>query len=225
MVNEAFRVMRTNIEFMTKGPTSNVIALTSFNPGSGKSFLSSNLAVCIAIKNNKVLVIDGDLRRGTLSSIVDSPEKGLSDFLAGKVDDIRDVIVTHPDYPSLDVIPIGTVPPNPAELIADPRLGEAIESLKKEYSYVIIDCPPIDIVTDARVINTYVDRTVFVLRAGLLDKDFLPELEKLYKSGEYNNLCYVLNGTSASGSYYGSYGRYGYYYGHYGHYGYYSSKG
>ena len=225
MVNEAFRVMRTNLEFMTKDPSSNVIALTSFNPGSGKSFLSANLAVCLAIKDKKVLVVDGDLRRGTLSAIVNSPEKGLSDYLACKVDDIRDVILKHPDYPSMDVIPIGTVPPNPAELIADPRFGEAIDVLKKEYSYVIIDCPPIDIVTDARVINTYVDRTVFVLRAGLLDKDFLPELEKLYKLGEYKNLCFVLNGTTSTGSYYSSYGRYGSYYGHYGHYGYYGSKG
>ena len=223
VANEAFRVMRTNLEFMTKDPESNVIAFTSFNPGSGKSFLSMNLAVCLAIKEKKILVVDGDLRHGSLSAFIDSPEKGLSDYLAKKVPDVHEVVYHSEEYAGLDVIPIGTIPPNPAELIADDRFGDAISMLKKEYDYVIIDCPPIEIVTDAKIINRFVDRTVFVLRAGLLDKELVPELQTLYNQGEYKNLCYVLNGTSSGGGYYGRYGYYGHY-GHYGHYGYYGSK-
>ena len=211
VTNEAFRVMRTNLEFMTKEAGSNVLAFTSFNPGSGKSFLSMNLGVCLAIKGNRVLLIDGDLRHGSLSAFVGSPEKGLSDFLAKKTDDISGIIIHHQEYGSLDVIPIGTVPPNPAELVADPLFGQMVSSLKRKYDYVIIDCPPIDIVTDARIINQYVDRTIFVVRAGLLDKAQLPELENLYKGGDYNNLCFVLNGTTKESGYYGHYGHYGYY--------------
>ena len=218
-VNEAFRVMRTNLEFMTKDPTANVIATTSFNPGSGKSFTSMNLAICLAIKDKKVLVIDADLRHGSLSEFAGNPEKGLSDYLAGKTDDINSITVQSADYPTLTVIPVGTIPPNPAELIADPRFNQLVSELKSQYDYVIIDCPPVNIVTDAKIVNEFVDRTIFILRAGLLDKELLPELESMYKSGEYKNLTYVLNGTSGSGGYYGRYG-YGHY-GHYGHYGYY----
>ncbi len=219
-VNEAFRVMRTNLEFMTKDPSANVLATTSFNPGSGKSFVSMNMAICLAIKDKKVLVIDGDLRHGSLSEFTTNPDKGLSDYLAGKETDVRKLILQSPNYPTLQVLPVGTIPPNPAELIADPRFGKLVAELKTQYDYVIIDCPPINIVTDAKIINEYVDRTLFIVRAGLLEKELVPELEAMYKRGEYRNLCYALNGTSTGSGYYGRYGHYG----HYGHYGYYGGK-
>jgi len=221
VVNEAFRVMRTNLEFMTADSKRNVIAVTSFNPGSGKSFMTKNLAVCLAIKGRRVLMIDGDLRHASLSTFVGSPKRGLSDYLTGRVADVKEVVVPSPEYPTLDTIPVGTIPPNPAELIADPRMAKAVEELRASYDYVFIDCPPINIVTDARIINRLVDRTVFVVRAGLLEKAMVPELEALYKSGDYTSLCYALNGTTSGDGYYGRYGTYG----HYGHYGYYGHKG
>ena len=91
-----------------------------------------------------------------------------------------------------------------------------VAALRGEYDVIIIDCPPVDIVTDARVINDYVDRTLFVLRAGLFEKAMLPDLDALYRDGEYRGLCCVLNGTASSDGYYGNYGTYGYY-GYYGH--------
>lgn len=220
IVNEAFRVMRTNLEFMTQSEGGNVIGVTSFNPGSGKSFVTLNLAVSLAIKDKKVLLIDGDLRKGFTSAFFGKRGTGLSDYLAKRVDDVHKVIFSFDKYPTLHFLPIGTVPPNPAELIADQRFAKAIEILRKEYEYIFIDCPPIDIVTDAKIINQSVDRTLFVMRAGLLDKALVPELERLYKTGEYKNLACILNGTESGDSYYGRLGRYGRY-GRYGHYGYY----
>lgn len=91
------------------------------------------------------------------------------------------------------------------------RLADAIAVLRNEYDVIIIDCPPVEIVTDARVINDYVDRTLFVVRAGQFDKAMLPDLDALYRDGEYRGLCCVLNGTASSDGYYGTYGHYGYY--------------
>ena len=129
---------------------------------------------------------------------------------------MHDVIVRPKDTAAPDVLPAGAIPPNPAELIADRRFADMVAALRGEYDVIIIDCPPVNIVTDARVINDHVDRTLFVLRAGLFEKAMLPDLDALYRDGEYRNLCCVLNGTASSDGYYGNYGTYGHY-GYYGH--------
>ncbi len=185
-INEAFRVLRTNIEFMTKGNESNVIMLTSFNPGSGKSFITMNTALTLAIKNRKVLLIDGDLRHASLSAYIFSPKRGLANFLGGQEKDVHDVIVKSEEYPTLSYLPVGTIPPNPTELLETELFGETINMLRKEYDYVFIDCPPIDIVADPQIISNYVDRTIFVVRVGLLERSMLPELEELHTSHKYN---------------------------------------
>ncbi|MBR5920543.1 MAG: polysaccharide biosynthesis tyrosine autokinase [Bacteroidales bacterium] len=216
-INEAFRVLRTNIEFMTKGNDSNVIMLTSFNPGSGKSFITMNTALTLAIKNRKVLLIDGDLRHASLSAYIFSPKRGLANFLGGQEKDIHDVIVKSEEYPTLSYLPVGTIPPNPTELLETELFGETINMLRKEYDYVFIDCPPIDIVADPQIISNYVDRTIFVVRVGLLERSMLPEIEELHTSHKYNNLCLILNGGTGSDGRYG-YSRYGYNYKYgYGH--------
>ncbi len=217
IINEAFRVLRTNLEFMSgKEMSSSVIAVTSFNPGSGKSFLTLNIAVSLAIKGKRVLVIDGDLRHGSASQYVGSPAKGFSDYLGGKVDSLDEIIVTDPKHEYLDVLPVGTNPPNPTELLFSERLKQTIDTARDRYDYVLIDCPPIEIVADTQIIDKLVDRTVFVVRAGLLDRSMLAELEKLYDEKKYRNMSMILNGTEGSGNRYGyKYGyRYGYHYGY-----------
>ena len=224
-INEAFRVLRTNVEFMMKNNEANVAAFTSFNPGSGKSFISMNLAVALAIKGRKVLVIDCDLRHASLSTYVGSPHKGISNYLSGQTDDYQSLICELPDHPTLFVLPVGVIPPNPTELVADERFRLLVERLKAEYDYVFLDCPPIEIVADTQIIDQCADRTMFIIRAGLCERSMLSELNKLYEENKYNNLALILNGTEISKSgYYGN--KYGYHYGHYGHYGYgYSSYG
>ena len=218
-INEAFRVLRTNVEFMTKSSGSNVIALTSFNPGSGKSFISINLAAVLAIKGKKVLVVDCDLRHASLSTFVNSPDRGISNYLSGQTDDYMSLICRHEDIKSLYVLPVGTIPPNPTELVADPRFMTMIEDLRTDFDYVFLDCPPIEIVVDTQIIDQYADRTLFIIRAGLCERSMLSELNSLYDGNKYKNLALILNGTEMAKS--GIYGnRYGYHYGHYGQYGY-----
>lgn len=217
IINEAFRVLRTNLEFMTGSDKNrNVIILTSFNPGSGKSFLTMNIAVSLAIKDKRVLVIDGDLRHGSTSAYVNSPKLGLSDYLGGRVSQLSAIIVNDTKYKNLDILPVGTIPPNPTELLFNERLKQVIDSVRTQYDYVFIDCPPIELVADTQIIEKLADRTIFVVRAGLLERSMLAELETLYDEQKLKNMALILNGTESNTNKYGY--RYGYRYGY--HYGY-----
>ncbi len=216
VVNEAFRVLRTNMEFMLGDTSENgkapVILFTSFNPGSGKTFLAVNTAACIAIKGKRVLVIDGDLRRGSASAYIDKPQLGLSDYLGHRTNDIASITVEVENHPTLHIIPVGTIPPNPTELLADKRFNQLIEDVRTKYDYIFIDCPPIDIVADTQIISKIADRTIFIVRAGLLEREMLPELQRMYDERRFNNMALVLNGTEATHSRYAY--RYGYYNSH-----------
>ena len=228
VINEAFRVVRTNLEFMQgKNTDSKVLMVTSFNVGSGKTFVSSNLSTALAIKKHKVLIIDLDLRKRSLSVFAGQPKVGVSAYLNGNTDDWQSLVVHQVGGNPLDVLPVGSMPPNPAELLADPRLGRLLSEARTLYDYIILDCPPIEIVTDADVIAPNADITLFIVRAGLLDRSMLSQVERYYTEKRYNNMAILLNGTEASGRYgykygykygYGKYGygKYGYGYGHYG---------
>ncbi len=221
VVNEAFRVVRTNIDFMLGDKK--VIMVTSANVNSGKTFVSSNLSSSFGLKNEKVVVIDLDLRKKTLSNTFGcTGDKGVVDYLSGKTDKLESLIV----HKNVDVLPVGKIPPNPAELLAGKRLGALMEKLREQYDYVFVDCPPVEIVTDADIIKQWTDMTLFVIRANLLEKAILPDIERYYQEKRFNQLAIVLNGTEAIGRY--GY-KYGYYRNHYGYYGsyeaYYSQKG
>jgi len=213
--NEAFRVLRTNIEFVMQEKEKNVILLTSYNPGSGKSFISINLSMSLAIKSKKVLLIDADLRHASVSNFYGKPKIGMANYLSKKTDNLESIIIKEENYPDyLHIIPVGKIPPNPTELLFSECFEEMIATLKKQYDYVIIDCPPLDIVADTSIIEKIADRTFFVIRAGLLERGLLPQLEKEYKKGTFKEMAVILNGTSGDG------GRYGYRYGYRYRYGY-----
>ncbi len=216
LANEAFRMIRTNIDFMgsmnhrRELDHGRTIMVVSLNAGSGKTFTALNTAAIFAIKNKKTCLVDLDLRKGTVSQNVGSPRKGLVDYLVGKNTNLDDLIVKNVDgIENLDILPEGLIPPNPTELLYSPNLEKLVDDLRECYDYVIFDCPPIEIVADARLLNPYVDMTIFVMRSGLFEKTDLKVLRNLYESHRYNNLSLVLNATDTIHGVYGSYG-YGY---------------
>lgn len=210
VINESFRIVRGNIDFMGRGSSSHVILITSFNPGSGKSFVTFNLASSFAIKGKKVLIIDCDLRHGSSSQYVGMPSKGITSYLTGVTQDWRKLVVKDPDEDNLFVLPIGHRPPNPAELLEAPEMKALVEQAAKEYDYVFLDCPPVDVVVDTQILAPLADRTIFVVRAGLMEKNAVRDIDELYKSCRFTQMSVLLNGTLHSFSRYGSEGR-GYY--------------
>ncbi|MDE7408071.1 MAG: polysaccharide biosynthesis tyrosine autokinase [Muribaculaceae bacterium] len=211
IINEAFLVIRTNIDFMNVGSNkSKVFIITSFNPGSGKSFIIRNMAMSFAIRGRKVLLVDGDMRRATTTIAVASSGRstGFAEYLAGKTDDLTKCLRKSDFSDNMYVLPVGTLPPNPVELLESQRFEYAMNKLREEFDLIFIDCPPVDIVADTQIISRVADRTLFVVRAGLLERVMLPEIETMFRNKRFKNMAIILNDTT------GSYGRYSYQYGY-----------
>lgn len=207
--NEAFRVVRSNIDLMMGSyDKSPVLMVTSFNPGSGKSFVAYNLGASFALKRKRVLLIDGDLRHGSLSTYVGSPHRGLAAYLAGNVDDPTKIIYPVEGANNLSIMPIGKRPPNPAELLEGNRFGELIDKVRDDYDIIMVDCPPVNVVVDTQLLNKYADATIFVVRAGLLEKSAIKDLTELYNEKKLKRMSILLNGTEAAHSSYYTYGNY-----------------
>ncbi len=221
-VSEAMRIIRSNMAFMkVKNESLQSIMVTSSNPHAGKTFVSSNLAMSLALTNKRVILIDFDLRRRTLSKEFGQRHnrKGLSSFLAGTFTEMDDIIFNSNMNANLDIIFAGPQPPNPAEMLLSEKLDKMIEELKKRYDYVILDAVPSMMIADAQIINRLADLTIYVVREGLLDRRQLPDIERLYVDGKLRNMSLILNGSSSNNGYgyrhgYGYQYGYGYHYGH-----------
>ena len=209
-INEAFRILRSSLEFMSDTRQhKNVYLITSMFPGSGKTFISMNLALTLAIKHRHVLFIDGDLRRATATCTFGNTQTGLADYLGEKVESIDQLIYRHGEYPSLNILPVGTTPPNPTELLSSPRMRQLIEEMRPKYDFIIIDCPMTETLADASILGHHVDRTLYIVRAGLFQCNQVSLLDSYVESGKYKNLSIVLNAVKPLGQY--GY-KYGYYY-------------
>lgn len=218
VMNEAFRVVRTNLEFVAgRSNEARVIMLTSFNPNSGKTFIASNISIALTYKDKKVLVIDMDMRKRSLSALVGKRLPGLSNFLGGYVDDYHTLIKPFKDSPNLHVLPAGKIPPNPTELLYEEKLDAMLQQMRKEYDYIFIDCPPLEIVADATIVSRLADMTLFVIRAEALQLTALPDVQKYYDENRLPKMTILLNAPTDAFSRYGyhRYGtRYGYSYGY-----------
>lgn len=211
-ISEAFRMIRFSLNFIAKD--ARVIMFTSTTPSEGKTFVSRNFAVTLAMTGKRVLLIDSDIRKRTQSKIsLDSPHTdGLTSYLSGAVEDPFSLIIDErPDY-KVDFLPAGITPPNPAELLMSNRLEQLIVLLKEKYDYIIVDNVPAQAVADAGIVNRIAELTIYVIREGKIDRRFLPELERLYQEKMFNNLCVLINDARMDKSKRG-YG-YGYGYGY-----------
>lgn len=214
IVSEAFRILRTNMAFMQKKDKPvQVITFTSFNEGAGKTFISCNLGMSFVYAKKKVVLVDLDIRKGTLSHrLGKAHHPGVTNYLADNSLTVDDIIQAQDSF---DLICAGTTAPNPAELLMDNRLDELFAELRTRYDVVIADSVPMGIIADASIVNRIADMTVFVIRAGKLDRRQLPDIETIYEDKKLNNMALVLNGVDPKHRGYG-YG-YGYGYGHYGY--------
>ena len=219
IVNEAFRIVRSNLAFLV-GPGSpnknKVIMMTSANVGSGKTFVATNLAASFAIQGSKTILVDLDIRKRTSSKFVGKPGQGLIDYLNGYTSDWKSLVKPMPNVEHLEVLPVGHIVPNPTELLQSPRLAQLVAELKEQYDYVIFDCPPSDIVADVNIVKPLAELTLFIVRVGVMERDYLKVLEEYYQTGRFNNLTVLLNGAELQTTRYGSrrYGStYGYGYG------------
>jgi capsular exopolysaccharide synthesis family protein len=219
-LTESFRGIRTNLQFMLRDPNQKVIAVTSTISGEGKTFITANLAAIIASTDKKVLIVGLDLRKPKLQSIFGANiQKGLSTYLIGR--DKEEDIVQPTHVENLFYAPSGPIPPNPAELIGSPRMSEFITWAKANFDYIVIDTPPIAIVTDALLAHRFSDVTLFVIRFKYSNKDVLHFVESLNTTDEKKSVGIIINDLQHKRVYGYNYGytyTYGYSYSGYGYY-------
>lgn len=223
---ETFRSLRTNLLFILGDPDKKVVLVTSTMSGEGKTFIASNLAVSLALLGKKVIIVGLDIRKPGLNKVfrIHHKEKGITGFLsAPQSTDLRSMILPSEVSNNLHVLPGGAIPPNPTELLARKSLDDAIELLKKDYDYIVLDTAPIGMVTDTQLIARVADASIYVCRADYTHKNDYQLINELYANKRLPGLCTVINGLDMKkkkyGYYYG-YGKYGRYYGYGKKYGY-----
>ena len=214
---EAFRLLRTNLDFILSGVTqkSKVIFVTSTVSGEGKTFVAVNTASSLALTGKKVLLVGLDLRAPKITQYLGLPNRsGVSNYLIGQVEKITDVVFPLQEVDNLHILSSGVVPPNPAELLLNTRLQTMFEELKEVYDYIVVDTAPVNLVTDTLMISKYADMFVYVARANYLDKRLLEVPQKLYQEKRLPNISILINAMSYERSYgyggYYTYGGYGY---------------
>jgi tyrosine-protein kinase Etk/Wzc len=208
---EQIRTIRTNLQFLrSETGQAQVLLFTSSISGEGKSFISLNLGASLALVGRRTVILEMDLRRPKIyKSLSIMQGGGISNFLSGtaQLTEIIQPIANHENY---FVITSGPVPPNPSELLSSPRLAELIAQLKEQFDYILIDSPPIGLVTDAQLIAPLADATMYIVRHDLTPKMYVKQLDNWYRDHRFHKLNVILNAIGEGESYYNSYSYSGY---------------
>ena len=224
LMSETFRNVRTNLQFILENGQK-VILVTSTVSGEGKSFISSNLAISLSLLGKRVVIVGLDIRKPGLNKVFNIPrkEQGITQYLSNPEKNLMDFVQPSDVSKNLYILPGGTVPPNPTELLARDGLDKAIETLKNNFDYVILDTAPAGMVTDTLLVGRVADLSVYVCRADYTRKAEFTLINELAADNKLPNICTVINGLDLQkkkyGYYYG-YGKYGKYYGYGKRYGY-----
>lgn len=224
LMSETFRHIRTNLQFMLENDQK-VILVTSTVSGEGKSFISSNLAISLSLLGKRVVIVGLDIRKPGLNKIFNIPrkEQGITQYLSNPEKNLMDFVQPSDVSKNLYILPGGIVPPNPTELLARDSLDKAIETLKKNFDYIILDTAPAGMVTDTLLVGRVADLSVYVCRADYSRKAEFTLINELAADNKLPNICTIINGLDLKkkkyGYYYG-YGKYGKYYGYGKRYGY-----
>ena len=218
LMSETFRNIRTNIQFMLQNDRK-VILVTSTVSGEGKSFTSANLAISLSLLGKKVVIVGLDIRKPGLNKVfsLSSKEKGITQYLSNPEMDLMSLVQPSDVNKNLFILPGGTVPPNPTELLARDGLDKAIDMLKNNFDYVILDTAPVGMVTDTLLIGRVADLSVYVCRADYTHKAEYTLINELSHEQKLPNLCTIINGVDLKKRKYGYYYGYGKYSKHYGY--------
>lgn len=199
-ITEQYRNIRTSIQFASSaGNPLKLVLVTSTEQEEGKTTLASNLAVVMAETNKKVLLIDGDLRRATAGkffSLVSSQKKGLSTLLSNARSSPEEAIQST-QVKSLDFLPAGPIPPNPSELLNSSRLDEIFMQLEEQYDFIIVDSPPLLVVTDAQIFSSKVDGVILVVRENRTKRNNLMKCKTLLERSQARLIGFVYNGAKS----------------------------
>jgi capsular exopolysaccharide synthesis family protein len=215
VVAEQFRIIRSNLQYILTHASKPVVLVTSSFSGEGKSFISTNMGAVMALAGKKTIILEFDIRKPKILSHLGLPKKpGLTNYLLGKVK-LEDLPIAIPGHDNLYVLPCGPVPPNPAELLLDPRLNELFAYLKANFDMVVMDTAPVGMVGDAQTLSQFADCTLYIVRQGYTYKKQIGIIDEFHRQGKLPRISIVMNDvkTRSGYGYYGYGGRYGYGYG------------
>jgi capsular exopolysaccharide synthesis family protein len=214
-IAEMFRMLRTNLHYLSKGETKQVVLVSSSVSGEGKSFITINMGISISLAGQKTLLLGLDIRRPKLSRYLTGhqAERGVTNYLVGQAS-LDELIKPLPDHPLVDYLDCGPIPPNPAELLMSDATRDLFIELRKRYHYIIVDTAPVGLVTDALLLSQHIDQSVIVTRFGISRTPFLRMVQDIYSNNKLPQVGIVLNGLKSRAGYgYGYSSSYGYSYG------------
>lgn len=216
MVAEQFRIIRSNLQYVLNKKEKATILVTSSFSGEGKSYVTTNMGAVLALAGKKTIILEFDIRKPKiLSGLNFAKGPGITNFLIGKVENIQDVIKPVPENENLFVLGCGPVPPNPSELLLDPKLDDLFEWLQKNFDVVLVDTAPIGMVSDAMTLSKYADCTLYLVRQGHTFKKQVALIDEFYSENKLPKVSIIINDVKLKPGYgYYGYGRYGYGYGY-----------
>ncbi len=215
VVAEQFRIIRSNLQYVLNHIQNPVILVTSSFSGEGKSFISTNIGAVMAVAGKKTVILEFDIRKPKILSHLNMTRKpGLTNYLLGKAK-IEELFIGVDGSENLFVLPCGPVPPNPAEILLDPKLDDLFSYLKTNFDVVIMDTAPVGMVSDAMTLSKYADATLYIVRQGHTYKKQVNLIDEFYVQGKLPKISIILNDVKIRSGYgYYGYGRYGYGYGY-----------